>query len=132
MKYLLDSDVCLDALRRRGPVATRVVRCSPDDLAISTINLAELEYGVLRDPNPEAQRRRLDAFLAAPIAVIPFDVPAARVQARLRLALRARLIRSHVLLIASVAIANDLTFVTQNTREFSRVPGLALEDWSSA
>lgn len=131
MKYLLDSEVCVEIMRRRGPVSTRITRYSPDELAISTINLAELEYGVLRSGNPTEQRRRLDALLAAPIMLLPFDSAAARLQARVRLALRANPIGPHDLLAASIALAHDLIMVTRNVRELARVPGLAVEDWTA-
>jgi len=131
VKYLLDSEVCVEIMRRRGPVSTRITRYSPDELAISTINLAELEYGVLRSGNPTEQRRRLDALLAAPIMLLPFDSAAARLQARVRLALRANPIGPHDLLAASIALAHDLIMVTRNVRELARVPGLAVEDWTA-
>lgn len=130
MIYLLDSDICIEVLRRREPVAGRVAHHSPADLAIASMTEAELEYGVLRDPHPERARARLDRFLSAPIPVIPFDLTAARVHARLRDALRSQPIGRHDLIIASVAVANHLVMVTHNTREYGRVPGLAIEDWT--
>lgn len=131
MKYLLDSTVCVDVLRRRGRAAERVARLSPDDLAISAINLAEIEFGVFRSRNPREERYRIEAFLAIPIRVLPFDDGAARVHARLRDALRSQPIGALDLCIASVAALYDLTVVTRSVREFARVPGLAVEDWTA-
>lgn len=130
MTYLLDSDICVEMLRRRQPVAGRVERHSPADLAITTITEAELEYGILRHPSPEGARARLDRFLGSPIEILPFDRAAAPVHARLRLELRSQPIGPHDLMIASVALANQLVLVTHNTREFIRVPGLQIEDWT--
>lgn len=128
--YLLDSDICVEVLRRRDPVASRVERSSPADLAVATMTEAELEFGVLRHPYPERARVRLDRFLAAPMEVLPFDRAAARIHARVRDALRAQPIGPHDLIIASIALAHMLTLVTHNTAEFERVPGLTVEDWS--
>jgi tRNA(fMet)-specific endonuclease VapC len=128
--YLLDSDLCIEVLRRREPVASRVEGVSPADLAIATMTEAELEYGVLRHPHPNGARERLDRFLATPVQVLSFDRSAARAHAHLRDALRRQPIGPHDLIIASVAVANDLILVTRNQREFGRVPGLALEDWT--
>lgn len=130
MIYLLDSDTCVELLRRREPTASSVEAHSPADLAISTVTEAELEYGILLHPNPEGVRARLDRLLAAPIEILPFDRGAARVHARVRAELRPHPIGPHDLIIASVALTHRLVLVTHNTREFRRVPGLRIEDWT--
>jgi tRNA(fMet)-specific endonuclease VapC len=128
--YLLDSDICIEALRRREPVASRVAQASPADLTMASMTRAELEFGVLRHPNPKGARLRLDRLLSAPIEVLPFDSRAAPIHARVRDALRDRPIGPHDLIIASVALAHGLTLVTHNTSEFRRVPDLTIEDWT--
>lgn len=130
MIYLLDSDICVEVLRRRKPAASRVEGHSPADLAISTMTEAELEYGVRRHPHPDRARARLDRFLAAPIEVVPFDRTAAPIHARVRDTLRAQPLGPHDLIIASVALAHGLILVTHNTSEFERVPGLTVDDWT--
>ena len=132
MIYLLDSDVCVEVLRRREPAAGRVACESPGDLAIAAMTQAELAYGILRHRNPTGARARLDHFLSAPIEILPFDREAALVHARLRDALRAQPIGPHDLIIASVAVAYRLILVTRNVPEFERVPGLTVEDWTKA
>lgn len=130
MTYVLDSDICVELLRRREPVSSRVEAQSPADLAITTMTEAELEFGVIRHSNPERARARLDRFLATPIDVIPFDRAAARTHAQVRYALRAQPIGPHDLIIASIALAYQMILVTHNIKEFRRVPGLKVEDWT--
>lgn len=129
MIYLLDSDTCIEVLRHSAPVVARVRALSPLDIGIAAMTEAELEYGVLRSRNAERERRHIDDLLGSLGYVLPFDRLSARVHAHLRHALRAQPIGSHDLIIASVAVANDLVLVTHNVREFSRVPGLTVEDW---
>lgn len=130
MKYLLDTNVCLEVMRRRGPVAARVAASSPEDLVINAVVRLELEVGVLWHVRPERERVRIDRFLAGGVRVLPFDDAAARRCARLRYETRAQPIGGPDAMIASVALVHDLTVVTGNVREFARVPGLRVEDWS--
>lgn len=130
MIYLLDTDICVELLRRRKPVVGRIQRASPADLTVSAMTLAELEYGILLHPTPEGARARLDHFLAAPIEVLPFDGSVAPIHARLRAQLRSQPIGAHDLIIAAVALAHELVLVTHNVREFTRVDGLRVEDWT--
>lgn len=129
MIYLLDSDACVEVLRHGEPMVSRVLLVSPHDIGISAMTESELEYGVFKSRAAERERRHINDLLRNLGYVLPFDSAAARVHARLRHAIRAQPIGPHDLIIASIAIANDLTLVTHNTREFSRVPGLAIEDW---
>jgi tRNA(fMet)-specific endonuclease VapC len=92
---------------------------------------AELEFGILLHPSPAGARSRLDRFLASPVEILPFDRVCATKHAQVRAALRSQPIGPHDLIIASVALAHDLVLVTHNTREFQRVPGLRIEDWTS-
>ncbi len=129
MKYLLDTDTCVFILRCRHGVLERLLQESPDDVAVSAMTEAELSYGALNSSQPERARSKVKAFLE-PIPVLPFDSLAARHHAELRLALRSTPIGDRDLVIASVAVSNRLTMVTHNTREFGRIAGLPLEDWS--
>ncbi len=132
MRYLLDTDTCIWLLREREPVYSRVREESPDDLALASMTEAELRFGALRSRDPASGLARVEALLAAPIAVLPFDREAARVHATLRLALRAQPVGERDLVIASVAVAHGLVLVTGNLREFARVPELEVEDWRRA
>lgn len=131
MKYLLDTNICVYALKRREAVIDRLQALSPDDIAISVITLAELWFGAQKSVRPESTRRSVDAFLR-PFEVVPFDRGAAEAYAGLRLALEraGRPIGERDLQIASTAVARRLSVVTHNISEFGRVAGLAVEDWT--
>ncbi len=130
MRYLLDTDICIWVLREREPVLSRARRESPADIAIASMTEAELRYGARSSSDPAGGIARVEAFLSAPIEVLPFDSDAARAHAELRYALRSQPIGERDLVIASVAAANGLTLITRNHREFARVPGLATTDWT--
>lgn len=129
--YLLDTDICVWTMRGREPVASRVRACSPDEIAISSMTEAELRYGVLKG-NFLANSTLTEVFLAEIGPSLPFDSACASMHPHLRYATRAQRIGDHDLIIASVAIAHGLTLVSGNVREFSRVPGLTLENWTVA
>ena len=90
----------------------------------------ELEIGALKSRNPEARRRELNRLLSV-ITVLPFDSRAAESSARLRLSIEGagQKIGPLDTLIAGTVLANGATLVTHNVAEFSRVPGLRVEDW---
>jgi tRNA(fMet)-specific endonuclease VapC len=129
--WLLDTNVLIHAVRGRPPaVRAHVQQQSPDDLAISSITVAELWYGTGKSANPAARRAAWESVLA-PFQVIAFDRSAAEHHARIRHVLRRAPIGERDLLIASIALAHDLTLVTHNAEEFSRVPLLRVEDWAA-
>ena len=99
-------------------------------VAISSISAAELSYGVAKCADPERNRRDVSNLLGA-VSVLPFEAHAAEAFGLVRdyLQRRGQPIGPYDLLIASHAIAENAILVTNNTREFSRVPTLALEDW---
>ena len=132
MRYLLDTDTWIWLLRRREPVVSRVIAESPEDLAIASMTLAELYFGALNSRQPEREEEKIERLMFQIADVIAFDQGSARIHAELRHALRANRISDRDLVIASVAVANSLALVTSNRREFSRVPGLRLEDWMVA
>lgn len=129
MLYLLDTDACIEVLRQREPVLGRVKGASPHDLAIASMSEAELRYGALRSSDPERGFARIDAFLSAPIDVLPFGREDAHRHAEIRHALRSQPIGERDLVIASIAAARGLTLVTGNTSEFGRVPELNTANW---
>jgi tRNA(fMet)-specific endonuclease VapC len=129
VKYILDTDICIFALRRRMGVLDRLLRESPDDISVSAMTEAELTYGAIKSADPERAEPQVAAFLE-PVLVLPFDSDSARKHAEIRFALRATPIGERDMVTAAVAAANRLVLVTHNTREFSRIEGLALEDWA--
>ena len=129
MRWMLDTDICVDILRGHAMTIARVRAESPGDLAIASMTEAELRYGAAKSRDPGAGEARINALLSAPITVLSFDRAAARHYADIRLAVRTLPIGNPDLVIASTALANGLILVTGNTREFRRVPGLEIEDW---
>jgi tRNA(fMet)-specific endonuclease VapC len=131
MKYLLDTNVCVVYLRGRNPlVRTRFAAHPPADLCVCSVVVAELWYGAAHSASPAAEQARVDGFLSV-YRSLPFDDAAARRHGPLRAGLAATgtLIADLDLAIASIALEHGLTVVTHNFKDFSRVPGLALEDW---
>ena len=133
MSYQLDTDICIDALRGRIPrVLARMQACDPSEIHLSAVTCAELQFGALRSDHPAESVAVLNEFVGT-FAVVPFDQAAAKCSAEIRAHLEQRgtPIGPNDLLIAATALANDLTLVTRNHREFSRVVGLRIEDWST-
>jgi tRNA(fMet)-specific endonuclease VapC len=129
--WLLDTSTIVDALRRNDTVRGRLAAVSPDELVIPSIAVAELAFGAEKSADPRRARVVWQEFVE-PFVVVPFDRAAAAEHGRLRFGLRAMPIGERDLLIAATAVAHSLTVVTKNTREFLRVPGLSVEDWSTA
>ena len=130
MRYLLDTNVVSELVRRpNSEVAMRVA--SQDSSAISTsiVVAAELRYGAERRGSVRLSRQ-LEAVLSA-IEVLPIETPADRHYGAIRNALESagKPISHNDLLIAAHARALGATLVTNNVREFRRVPGLAVENW---
>ena len=131
MKFMLDTNVCIDLIRRRSAEILRhLQRTPPGDVCVSVITLSELEYGVARSSAPERNSLALAEFMT-PITVLPFSDLAAPVYGRIRAHLEAKGSRIGALdtLIAAHALATGLTLVTNNEREFCRVPGLHVVNW---
>lgn len=129
MIYLLDTNVCVRFLNGRAPnVRLHMMSVAKSDIAVCSIVKAELWHGALKSQNPARTRARQDGFLANFIS-FPFDDLAAQECARIRLQLASQPIGPLDALIAAIALANNLTLVSHNTREFARIAGLKLDDW---
>lgn len=131
MKYLLDTNVCVDYLSGRHPaVVARIQGCSPADLALSAIVVAELRYGADRSARPRVNHARVDV-LVAEVPTLDFDLEAAAAYGRLRARLESlgTPIGPNDTLIAAQALARGLVVVTDNVGEFKRVRGLKVENW---
>ena len=134
MKFLLDTNVCVDFLNGRFPlVAERIREYNPDDLVLSSIVVAELRYGAQKSQRQNANHKKLD-LLFSEVGIVEFDECAAQVFGIIRTTLEARgtPIGPFDMLIAAHACSLDLTLVTDNTREFSRVDGIQLKNWRVA
>lgn len=131
VRYLLDTNV-VSALSRdpRGNVAARISAAGEDAVCTSIIVAAELRFGALKSGS-RALIDRIELILSA-LEVMPLESPADRHYGQIRhhLARQGALIGPNDLLIAAHTLALDLTLVTANRREFARVPGLRVDDWS--
>lgn len=130
MTHLLDTNACIAVMRGHEQACRQMQAFVPSDLGISTVTLFELFAGVECCQNPERERIKV-ARLIAPLHLIPFDADAAAEAARIRWLLerQGNPIGPYDLQLAGQALANDVTLVTHNTKEFQRVPGLRLTDW---
>jgi tRNA(fMet)-specific endonuclease VapC len=131
MRYLLDTSICVELIRGRAPrVFNRLRKLAVDEAGISSITLAELQYGVGKSSSPARHRELLAKFLA-PLAVVPFDDSPAQAYGDLRAALEREGTPIGPLdtLIAAHAVSVNATLLTSNEREFRRVRGLRVENW---
>ena len=134
MRYLLDTNVCVDYLTGRYPsVAARLRTLGPAMVCLSSVVVAELRYGADKSAQPRRNHRMLDA-LTAEISCRAFDSAAAASYGRVRTDLerRGRPIGPNDMLIAAHAMSLGLVLVTNNVREFGRIDRLSLEDWREA
>jgi len=131
MRYLLDTNACVDYFTGRFPkVIRRIQGCSPEDLAVSSIAVAELRYGAEKSVHKQRNQERLDLFLAD-VQCVDFDANAALTYGRLRTALERRgaIIGPYDMQIAAHALSLAVVLVTDNVREFRRVRGLRVANW---
>ena len=131
--FLLDTDTCIYLIKRQP--ARALVRLQSLDLSqvgISAITLSELEYGVSKSSRPEQNKLALTAFVA-PLEILAYSDAAAAHYGRIRTLLERQgtPIGPFDTLIAAHASALGCTLVTNNDREFSRVPSLVVENWTS-
>ena len=132
MRYLLDTNTWIDYLKRPGSlVEARLRQTRADDVAVCSVVCAELLHGARKYEKRDERVARVERTLA-PFRSLPFDDAAARRYAEIRDSLEARgeVIGPNDLLIAAIALTHGLTLVTNN-REFNRVPGLTVEDWTA-
>lgn len=130
MKYLLDTNICIYLINERPPgVLERFRRHQVGDVGVSSITVSELVYGVEKTGS-KRNAAALEKFLL-PLEVADFGVEAAQMAGHLRAALekRGRPIGPMDLLIAAHGKALGVTVVTNNIREFGRVPGLKVQNW---
>lgn len=131
MKYLLDTNICIEIIRQRS--LTAVKRCEAhgeEGIGISAITYAELAFGCEKSSSPETNRRALEKFLS-PFEVADFPAKAGEDYAHLRARLekKGQIIGPNDLLIAAHCLHLKATLVTNNEREFRRVQGLRIANW---
>jgi len=131
MIYLLDTNTCINYLNGRSErVKQQIEMKHPDDIVLCAVVKAELFYGAMKSSRPESNLIKQKKF-AAQFVSLSFDDRAAEEYGRIRAQLEKRgtPIGPNDLLIAAIAVANGVTLVTHNLREFEKVEGLRLEDW---
>jgi tRNA(fMet)-specific endonuclease VapC len=132
MNYLIDTNICIYIIKQKPPaVLERLQKVNVNEIGISVITLAELEYGVAKSSFPERNKMALVRFLA-PFGILPFSETAAAVYGEIRSGLetKGQIIGPYDLLIGAQALTEQLTLVTNNVREFRRISGLAIENWA--
>ncbi|MFM2197032.1 MAG: tRNA(fMet)-specific endonuclease VapC [Verrucomicrobiota bacterium] len=128
--HLLDSDTSIRLMRYQPSFVTRLAALRASEVFISSITYHELYYGALHSGNPDRHFKLLETLTGA-VTVLPFTRSSANRSAEVRESLAAKGIPIGPLdtLIAGHALEHELTLVTGNVRDFSRVEGLALENW---
>lgn len=132
MRYLLDTNICIVIIRKKSSLAfQKVTQQTITDVVLSTLTVAELQYGVHKSADPLKNQQALDQFLI-PFTLLDFDFQAAHEYGKIRAYLEKQgiSIGSIDALLAAQALAYNLIMATNNVREFSRVPGLQIEDWT--
>jgi tRNA(fMet)-specific endonuclease VapC len=132
VRFLLDTDTCIYALKQDRGVLQKLMSRSREDIAISVMTEAELRTGAAKSSSPQKTLRRVENFLA-PLTIVEFtsDDAIAYAQVRARLERAGTPIGPLDTIIASQAVARGLTLVSNNEREFRRVSGLRVENWAS-
>lgn len=132
LRYMLDTNMIIYILNGRSDRAFfEMTRHDREEICISVVTYAELRFGIEGSSRREEAARRLEKFLEG-IAILDFDVVAAKEYGRIRQYLKQRgePIGDCDMLISAQANSMDLTLVTHNVREFARVPGLEVADWT--
>ncbi len=131
MRFMLDTNICIYLIKKKPPTVLKKFKTFQiNELGISSITLAELEFGVYNSGYPEQNQEALNQFLS-PLEIAPFDHQAAVEYGRIRTYLQQRglPIGAMDLLIAAQAKSLAIPLVSNNLREFKRIPGLLLENW---
>lgn len=132
MKYLLDTNICIYCINRNPQkVIRRLQKLQIGDAGISAITYSELQYGVANSSDPERNLAALLEFVA-PLEIADYSSTAAEAYGPIRATLKRKgtMIGPLDLLIASHALALGAILITNNVREFNRIPDLRVENWT--
>jgi tRNA(fMet)-specific endonuclease VapC len=130
--FFIDSDICIAYLRNGSPSVTEQFRSvRSDQVKIPSMVAAELVFGACKSSSPLTAQKVVNSFLEA-FEIVPFDQDAVEVYARIRLELEQKgtMIGPNDLIIAATVLSRHGTLITHNAKEFSRVSGLLLQDWT--
>ena len=131
MKYMLDTNICIYLIKKKPvSVLNRLSKIKIKEVGISSITLSELEYGAAKSSNPDKNRVALIQF-ASLLEIYNYDAQAAREYGIIRADLErsGKIIGAMDMLIAAQAKGLNLILVTNNEKEFNRIPGLKIENW---
>lgn len=133
LKYMLDTNICIFTVKNRPAHMREVFNRHHGQMCISAVSLMELIYGAEKSASPERNLAVVEGF-AARLDVLPYDEIAASHTGQLRaeLAKSGTPIGPYDQMIAGHARSRGLIIVTNNRREFDRVPGLRVEDWATS
>jgi tRNA(fMet)-specific endonuclease VapC len=133
MNFMLDTNTCIFLIKRKpAKVLARFSRHAVGDIGLSSITLAELQYGTAKSSQPEKNQQALSEFLL-PLEIAEFDQKAATIYGVVRATLEKEgtPIGSLDTLIGAHALSLGATLVTNNTKEFKRIPKLKVADWTA-
>ena len=131
--YVLDTDICIYLIKKKPITVLRTLQTKqPDEVVISAVTYAELQFGVENSQQIESNQRALNRFIT-PLEILAFDVDASRAYGRIRADLHraGTLIGSLDMMIGAHAFALGAILVTNNVREFQRIRGLTIENWTT-
>lgn len=132
IQFLLDTNICIYIIKNKPEkVKAKFDSLSSGEIGISSITVAELEYGVYKSRHPEKNKDALQKFLL-PLEIIPFDKKSTSIYGQIRtyLETEGNVIGAMDMLIASQALAFNLILITNNVREFARLPNIKIENWA--
>lgn len=133
MKYLLDTNICIYVINEKPKKVLRKFEQYPvHEFGISSITHAELQYGVAKSKHKDTNQNALDEFLL-PLTILPFHgerLVACYGEIRSLLESKGKTIGPLDMLIAAHALSLDLTIISNNIKEFSRIPNLKYENWT--
>jgi tRNA(fMet)-specific endonuclease VapC len=132
MRYLLDTNICIYIINKKPSIVLEKIQTiSSEEIGISTITVAELDYGITNSKSPVQNRLALLEFLL-PLIIIDYEQKDASFYGMIRkeLETNGKIIGPLDLLLASQAMARDLILVTNNVREFKRIKGLKIQNWA--
>lgn len=132
MTYMFDTNIIIYCLKNSFPKIMEHLRhTSPNNILIPSIVVAELEFGSKNSVNYESNILKINSFLE-PFSIVPFDSSCATYYGEIRHSLKmcGKPIGANDMLIAATALSHKSTLITNNTREFSRIEGLKICDWT--
>ena len=130
LKYLLDTNIVIYVLKRRPVEVLAVFNTNASRMAISSITLSELMYGAEKSLNVNRNLEAIEEFVSH-LDVLPYDAKASQHYGQIKATLerKGEIIGENDIHIAAHAISQGLILVSNNVKEFKRVPNLALENW---